>query len=562
MIRKEGSVKGYSNLSSASLCLYGIRKLAMRKAPAMPGHISRAETGVNMLKNGKSKKGVVFTFLQRLGQSMLVPVAILPAVGLLYGLGMALTSSSLTGIAPWLTEGIWPQIAAIFSAIGSTVFGNLSILFAVGIAIGLADKHEGTAGLAAVAGYLIMNATIMVVLKLDAETVASNSALYQSSMGLYTLRTGVFGGIAVGLMSAWAYNKFHTIKVPEYMAFFGAKRFVPIMVSILSLVLGCVLCIIWPPIGNLLNMFADFAVNQNTEVGLFFYGIIVKALNPIGLHSAFYTPFQFQFGTYTSLSGEVFSGDKAMFFAQMADGARDVTAGLFNMGNFAIDTFGMIGIGLAIYKNALPERKKATAGILISACFTSFVCGITEPLLFSYLFVAPLCFAAYCILNGICYTLCYMLGIRIVATFAGGIIDYLIIGVLGNAPKWYLILPVGIVFGVLFYVIDDFLIRKFNYKTIGREDIVEGEFDEMPVPENLDERAYAIIAALGGKENIADITCCATRLRVHVKDAGIVKKEDFRKYGSKGVVDKGENLQIIIGTSVQNLLAEIEQIIG
>lgn len=509
----------------------------------------------------KKRSGNAFTFFQKFGQTLLVPVAILPAVGLLYGIGMAMTSTTLTGIAPWLTSGIWPTVAAMFSGIGSIIFGNLSLLFAIGVAIGLAEKHEGTAGLAAVAGYLIMNVTISVVLGLNSDIVASNTTLYQSVLGTYTLRTGVFGGIAVGLVSAWAYNKFHTIKVPDYLAFFGAKRFVPIITSLLCIVLGVVLTFIWPTISNIITAFADFVITQNTSVGLFFYGIIVKALNPIGLHNVFCTPFMFQFGTYTTLAGEVVSGDKAMFFAQMTDGIKNVTAGLFNMGNYTIDTFAMVGIGLAIYKNALPERKKATAGILISACFTSFVCGITEPLLFSYLFVAPLCFVTYCVLNGLCYTVCYLLGVRITATFAGGIIDFLIIGVLGNAPKWYLIPLIGIVFGVAFFLIDDFLIRKFNYQTIGREPVIQGEFDEVAPVGNSDENAKGIIEALGGKSNIEDITCCATRLRVRVADVESVKKDDFKKFGSRGLIEKGNNLQIIIGTSVQNLLNEIEKLI-
>lgn len=509
----------------------------------------------------KKSSGKTFAFFQKFGQTLLVPVAILPAVGLLYGIGMAMTSPTLTGIAPWLLTGIWPTVAAMFSGIGSIIFGNLALLFAIGVAIGLANKHDGTAGLAAVAGYLIMNMTISVTLGLNAETVASNTTLYQSVLGVHTLRTGVFGGIAVGLVSAWAYNRFHTIKVPEYLAFFGAKRFVPIITSLLSIGLGLVLTFIWPPVSDVITAFADFVITQNTSVGLFFYGIIVKALNPLGLHNVFCTPFMFQFGSYTTLAGEVVSGDKAMFFAQMTDGVQNVTAGLFNMGNYAIDTFAMVGIGLAIYKNALPERKKATAGILISACFTSFVCGITEPLLFSYLFVAPLCFAAYCILNGLCYTVCYLLGVRITATFAGGIIDYLIIGVLGGAPKWYLIPLVGIVLGIIFFLVDDFLIRKFNYLTIGREPIVAGEFDETVLTGNLAEHAQGIVAALGGKNNIEDITCCATRLRVRVADTDVLERDAFKQFGSRGLIEKNNSLQIIIGTSVQNLLDEIEKII-
>ncbi len=511
--------------------------------------------------HSQKKQSKIFTFLQRFGQTLLVPVAILPAVGLLYGLGMSMTSSTLTEVAPWLMSGIWPRIAALFSGVGNVIFGNMALLFAVGIAIGLAEKHEGTAGLAAVAGYLVMNVSINVLLGLDADKVAASPTLYQSVLGITTLRTGVFGGIAVGLVAAWAYNKYHNFTVPEYLSFFGAKRFVPIMTVLCGILLGAVFCIIWPGISSVINVFADFIINQNTEIGLFFYGVIAKLLNPLGLHNVFATPFQYQFGTYTNLAGEVISGDKAMFFAQMTDGVPNVTAGIFNMGNYAVDTFAMLGIGLAIYKNARPERKKATAGILVSACLTSFVCGITEPLLFSYLFVAPLCFGIYCLLNGICYAVCYILGIRITATFAGGIIDYLLIGVLGGAPKWYLIPVVGLVLGVLFYVLDDYLIRKFNYKTIGREDSVEGEFDETPLTGSISSVAEGILDALGGKDNIADITCCATRLRVRVKEVSVVRKEEFKNYGSKGLVDKGENLQIIIGTKVQNLLCEIEKMI-
>lgn len=510
-----------------------------------------------MLKNSS---GSLFTFFQKFGQSLLVPVAILPAVGMLYGIGMAMTSTTLVAVAPWLLEGPWPTIAAMFSGIGSIVFGNMAILFAVGIAVGLAKKNDGTAGLAAVAGYLVMNVAIQVILGLDAEKIAEDTTLYQSVLGIPSLRTGVFGGIAIGLLAAWAYNRFHTIQVPEYLAFFGAKRFVPIVTTLISILFGAIFCVIWPGISALLTAFSDFVITQNTEIGLFFYGVIVKALNPLGLHNVFCTPFMFQFGTYTSLSGEVVSGDKAMFFAQLADGVP-VTAGIFNLGNYAIDTFGMVGIGLAIYKNARPEKKKQTAGILISACLTSFVCGITEPLLFSYLFVAPLCFATYCILNGLCYVTCHILGIRITATFAGGIIDYFLIGVLGGAPKWWLIPIVGIVWGLLFFFIDDFLIRKFNYKTLGREDdgIALGEGS---LTLDAKARAAAIIEALGGKANIADITCCVTRLRVQVVDPALVQKDRFAELGAKGVVENGKNFQIIIGTTVQTVLHDVELVLA
>jgi len=510
---------------------------------------------------GRNDNDQVFSSMQKFGQALLVPVAVLPATGLLYGIGMALKSSTLTSVAPWLLSGFWPAVAAMLSGVGSIIFSNLALLFAVGIAVGLAKKHDGTAGLAAVAGYLMMNQTISVLMGLTSEVVGNNTELYQLVLGIGTLRTGVFGGIFVGLIAAWSYNKFHTLKVPEYLGFFGAKRSVPIIATFLCIFLGGVLCIVWPPIQHGLNSFSAWMLEQSPSLGVFFYGVIVKLLNPLGLHTAFVTPFQYQFGTYVTLAGEVISGDKAMFFAQLADGV-EVTAGIFQNGQYCMDMIACIGVGLAIYHEARPERKKVTAGILISACFTSFLTGITEPLLFSYLFVAPLCFLSYALINGVCYIVCYHAGIRLASTFASGFIDYVLIGILGNAPKWYLVLPLGIAFGVVEYVLFRFLIRKFNYQTPGREDDVN-ELTEGDILSLTDRtKAEGIIAAFGGKDNIDSITCCATRLRAKVKDLSLVRKEEFKNYGGKGVFEKGENYQVIIGLQVQNMLNSINEILN
>lgn len=265
------------------------------------------------------KDASVFARVQQFGQALLVPVALLPAGGLLYGLGIAMTSDNLLAVLPVFSTGIWPMLAKLMSTLGSIIFGNLALLFAVGVSIGMAKNHDGTAGLSAVAGYLVMNSTICTIMGLTAEVVSANSEMYQSVLGTYTLRTGVFGGIIIGLVSAWAYNRFHTLKLPEYLGFFSAKRSVPIISVFLSIIVGVVMCIVWPPIQNVLSAFSDFLLNGSPRVGVFLYGLIVKLLNPLGLHTAFYTPFQYQFGSYVTLAGETVMGDKAIFFAQLAD---------------------------------------------------------------------------------------------------------------------------------------------------------------------------------------------------------------------------------------------------
>jgi len=513
--------------------------------------------------NKKNGNSAAFGFMQKFGQALLVPVALLPAGGLLYGFGIALKSDNMLALAPWLGTGIWPLITQILSSTGSILFSNLAMLFAVGVAIGLAKNHEGTAGLAAVAGYFLMNQTICTLLGLNAELVVANTTMYQQVLGIYTLRTGVFGGIFVGLIAAWAYNRFHRLELPQYLAFFQAKRSVPIIVSMCCILLGAALCVIWPPIQNGLTAFSNFVLETNPKMGVFLYGMIIRLLNPLGLHTAFYTPFFFQFGSYVTAAGELVTGDKAIFFAQMADGVK-VTGGIFTPGAFVMDMIACVGGSLAIYHTAKPERKKMTAGILISATVTSMLTGITEPWIFSFLFVAPVCFFAYTVINGLAYLVCYFLGVHTVSGFACGIIDFILFDIIPGAPRWYLVIPVGIVFGVLEYVVFRTLITKLNYKTPGREDgeITEDQEEILKIAKDKYEVAKGIIEALGGKANIESITCCATRLRVTVSDDTIVKKTEFTKYGAKGLSDKGKNLQIIMGVKVGMVLQNIEAVLN
>ena len=502
----------------------------------------------------------LFSKLQQFGQALLVPVALLPAGGLLYGLGMAMASSNLTSVMPFLLTGIWPLIAKMMSTLGSIIFGNLPLLFAVGVAVGLAENHDGTAGLSAVAGYLVLNQVINSVLGIDAEKLAASSSMYQTVLGTATLRTGVFGGIIIGLIAAWAYNRFHTLKLPEYIGFFQAKRSVPIITVFLSILVGFVLCIIWPSVQKGLDSFSYWMLEGNPKLGLFIYGFIVKILNPVGLHTAFNTPFMYQFGSYVNKAGEVIMGDKAIFYAQLADNVK-LTGGVFQNAAFAMDMLACWGGALAIIRSAKPENRKYVTGLMVSACITSFLTGITEPWLFSFLFVAPLCFVGYALINASCYVVCYLLDIHLVASFAAGFIDFLLVGVLNNVPRVWLLVPVGIVYAAIEYFVFTFLINRFNYKTPGREE--EEDYVDNIRTEATDtdrnEQAKNIIEALGGKENIETVTNCATRLRATVFDESKVRENEFKKYGGKGVFHSGKNYQIVIGLDVINLIEEIKR---
>ena len=383
-----------------------------------------------MSNTSAKQSGRIFGFFQKFGQALLVPIAILPAAGILYGLGNALVSYT----------GFFPLLSNLLLSVGKIVLNNLGILFAIGLAVGLAEKRDGTAGLAAFAGFMIFNQTMSSVMGITSDMVASNKA-YETVLGISTLRTGIFSGIIIGLISSWAYNKFHTLKVPDVLAFFGAKRAVPIITSLICIVLGCIFSVIWPPVQAAIDDFAVFLTESSAPLTVFVYGVVVKLLNPLGLHSTLSQILR-NLGTYVSLSGETFTGDAAVFTAQIADGVP-VTAGIFSNGIYIVDMIACVGIAKAIYDEAKPENKKYVAGVLISAVAVSMSVGITEPLLYSYLFVAPACFGAYCLLNGTAYLVGYLLGCRTITTFAGGITNFLFVNVFNNAPNVWLLIPSG-----------------------------------------------------------------------------------------------------------------------
>ncbi|MGD8190815.1 glucose-specific PTS transporter subunit IIBC [Brevibacillus ginsengisoli] len=495
-----------------------------------------------------------FGTLQKVGKALMLPVALLPAAGILLALGNALHNPALLNLFPGL-EAHWVQaIAAVMEQAGGIVFGNLSVLFAVGVAVGLAGG-EGVAGLAAIIGYLIMNVTISTIMGITPAHIGTNPS-YANVLGIPTMQTGVFGGIFVGVLAAIMYNKFFKIELPSYLGFFAGKRFVPIVTAAVSVLLGMVMVVIWPPIQHGLNAFSHNMVDANPTLAAFIFGVIERSLIPFGLHHIFYSPFWFEFGQYVTKSGAIVHGDQAIFFNQIKDGAT-LTAGTFMTGKFPFMMFGLPAAALAIYHEARPEQKKIVAGIMGSAALTSFLTGITEPIEFSFLFVAPVLFGIHCIFAGLSFMTMQLLNVKIGMTFSGGVIDFLLFGVLPNRTEWWLVIPVGLAFAVIYYFGFRFAIRKFNLKTPGREDVV----DDADAPKvEAGELAHHVLEAMGGQANIEHLDACITRLRVSVKDIKHVDKDRLKKLGAAGVMEVGNNIQAIFGPKSDNLKTQIADI--
>lgn len=502
----------------------------------------------------------LFGVLQKIGKALMLPVAILPAAGLLLAFGNALQNPTLVKIAPFLETNWIVQVAAIMENSGDVVFGNLPILFALGVAIGLAGG-DGVAGLAALVGYLIMNATMGTALGLEKMAVLqSGDPAYALILGIPSLQTGVFGGIIVGVLAAYMYNKFFNIELPSYLGFFAGKRFVPIATAASSVVLGLLMIFIWPTIQSGLNTFSHFVLNWNLAGSAFVFGVIERALIPFGLHHIFYTPFWFEFGSYINQAGEVVRGDNTIFQAQIKDGVQNLTAGTFMTGKYPFMMFGLPAAALAIYHEARPERKKVVAGIMGSAALTSFLTGITEPLEFSFLFVAPVLFAIHTIFAGLSFMTMHLLNVKIGMTFSGGLIDYILFGAINPQTNAWIVIPVGLVLAVIYYFGFRFAIRKFNLATPGREP--EGEDADSDAPTVVaSELPFEILEAMGGKENIANLDACITRLRVSVNDSTNVDKKRLKQLGAAGVLEIGNNIQAIFGPRSDSLRHQMADII-
>lgn len=509
-----------------------------------------------------------FGQLQRIGKALMLPVAILPAAGILLALGNAMHNAQLVAIAPWLEHEVFVIISSIMESAGQIIFDNLPLLFAVGTALGLAGG-DGVAALAALVGYLIMNATMGKVMNITIDDIFSYAdgakTLSQAAkepenvliLGIPTLQTGVFGGIIMGALAAWCYNKFYNITLPAFLGFFAGKRFVPIITSVVAIVTGVLLSFVWPPIQEGLNQLSNFLLNKNLTLTTFIFGIIERSLIPFGLHHIFYAPFWFEFGQYVSHSGELVQGDQRIWMAQMKDGV-EFTAGAFTTGKYPFMMFGLPAAAYAIYRNAKPERKKIVGGLMLSAGLTSFLTGITEPLEFSFLFVAPLLYVVHVLLAGSSFLVMHLLDVKIGMTFSGGFIDYILYGLLNwDRTNALLVIPVGIVYAIIYYFLFSFVIKRFKLKTPGRED-EETETKDSSVAS----LPFDVLNAMGGKKNIKHLDACITRLRVEVNEKSSVDVAALKSLGASGVLEVGNNMQAIFGPKSDQIKHDILRIMS
>lgn len=537
-------------------------------------------------------KDKIFGVLQRVGRSFMLPIAVLPVAGLLLGIGSSFTNE--TTIATYGLQGILGNgtvlhaLLMIMSKAGNVIFDNLPIIFAVGVAIGMAKAEKEVAALSAMISFFVMHASINAVLLLAGKVLADGTiapdvleGTIASVCGIQTLQMGVFGGILVGLGVAALHNRFYKIELPNALSFFGGSRFVPIISTVTYVGIGILMYFIWPAVQN--GIFALGGLVTGTGYfGTLIFGIIKRALIPFGLHHVFYMPFwQTAVGGTMMVDGNLIQGGQNIFFAQLA--SSDVThfsadATRYFSGEFIFMIFGLPGAALAMYRCAKPEKKKAAGGLLLSAALACMFTGITEPIEFSFLFVAPMLFAVQVILAGSAYMVAHILNIAVGLTFSGGLLDLVIFGVLqGNAKtSWLRIIPAGIVYFLLYYVLFSFLIKKFDLKTPGREDDDEEtklytkadvnarrteakEGESCSQAENSkDSRSAAIAMGMGGRNNITSVDCCATRLRCSIADSSLVDEKLLKSTGSVGVIVKGQGIQIIYGPQVTVIKSELE----
>ncbi|MGG5372195.1 glucose-specific PTS transporter subunit IIBC [Enterococcus sp. AZ196] len=501
----------------------------------------------------------LFGILQKVGKSLMLPVATLPAAGILLAFGNLFHQETVLNQFTFLQAGWFQVVADVMEQSGSIIFGNLPLLFAVAVSIGLA-RNDGSAALAGVVGYLMMNMAMGAVLGITPEMVLADGQKYATVLGIPTLQTGVFGGIVVGVIAANCFNKFYKIELPPYLGFFSGKRFVPMVTAVFSLLAAGLLCFIWPPIQGALTSFSSTVIEANQTLAVFVFGVIERALIPFGLHHVFYAPFWFQFGSYTSTSGALIHGDQQIFFQQMRDGV-ELTAGAFMTGKFPFMMFGLPAAAYAMYKEAKPEKKLMASGILLSGALTAFLTGITEPLEFSFLFIAPALYGIHCLLAGVSFAVMNILGVKIGMTLSGGLIDFILFGVLVNRTSWWLVIPVGLCFSVVYYFVFRFMIVKFNLPTPGREDTVEDEENGAISTGDNVAVSWNIIDALGGKANLKSVEACITRLRTVLADNSIVDEARLKQLGAVGVVHVGDGFQAIFGAKSDIYATTINEII-
>ncbi|MBS5950971.1 MAG: PTS transporter subunit EIIC [Clostridium sp.] len=557
--------------------------------------------------------------LQRIGKAIMLPIAALPIAGILLGVGGALLGISGLSNPPAVYQPLIafvniPVVTAILTImknIGDIIFGNLPLLFAVGVAVGLAKKDKGTAGLASIFGFIVMNQVISSMLALGLtqlgvvtpDAVGEYGTYVTTNLGIFTLNMSVFGGIITGIVTAILHNKYHTIQLPQVIGFFSGSRFVPIVTSLAMAVVGALLAFAWPVVQNGIGVLSELVRNAGA-IGTFFYGVIERALIPFGLHHVFYTPFWY--GSF--VEGQILvdgawqtvAGANTAYFAQLSSMSSLVGASPADMANIVSGTtrfmagkfpfmmFGLPAAALAMYHTAAPAKRKVVGSLLASAAVTALLTGITEPLEFTFLFVAPVLYGVHCVLAGLSFMLMDILNVFIGMTFSGGLIDFTLFGLLpagaGVPTNWIRLILVGIVYAVVYYFLFLFLIKKFNLKTPGRDEseeevklysksdyqakagIPQADINEKSAKSTgkgneIQENAPAVLAALGGEENIVSVDACITRLRVEVKDKANVNKDQLKALGAAGVVEVGNGIQAIFGAKADAYKNEIKNIL-
>ncbi|WP_337154701.1 PTS glucose transporter subunit IIBC [Proteus terrae] len=470
----------------------------------------------------------LFVVLQKIGKSLMLPVSVLPIAGILLGVGSADLS--------WIPS----SVSQVMAEAGGSVFSNMPLIFAIGVALGFTN-NDGVSALASVVAYGIMSKTMIVVAPWVLGLTPAEIEAQQLT------DTGVLGGIIAGIIAASMFNRFYRIKLPEYLGFFAGKRFVPIISGLIAIFVGIILAFIWPPIGTAIQRFSEWAAYQNPAVAFGIYGVVERALVPFGLHHIWNVPFQMQVGEYVNSAGQVFHGDIPRYMA------GDPTAGMLS-GGFLFKMFGLPAAAIAIWHSARPENRVKVGGIMISAALTAFLTGITEPIEFSFMFVAPILYVIHAILAGLAFVICILLGMRDGTSFSHGLIDFIVLS--GNSSKLYLFPIIGILYAITYYSIFRFLIVKLNLKTPGRE--VE---DKNAKQADKSAMGQSLVVAFGGKDNISSLDACITRLRIGVKEIEKVDRDELKRLGAAGVVVVGSGIQAIFGPKSDNLKTEMDEYI-
>ena len=507
----------------------------------------------------------LFSLLQRIGQSFMLPIALLPIAGIFLGIGSSLTNTNMLAayhLKGLMGPGTAPYILfSLLNSAGSIIFDNLPILFAVGVAIGMARTEKATAALSSIVAFFVMHSTIGSLITYTGRSHSFLTGATTEIVGITSLQMGVFGGIIVGLGVAALHNRFYKIELPRVFSFFGGTHFIPIISAITYVGVGILMFYIWPPIQILIND-AGKLVLMSGYGGTFVYGLLERALIPFGLHHVFYMPFwQTAVGGRELVNGQLIEGAQNIFFAELASldtSHFSVAATRFMSGKFPLMMFGLPGAALAMYTCARPENKKAVGSLLLSAAISSAVTGITEPLEFAFLFVAPPLYVIHCAFAGLSYMLMHMLNVGIGMTFSGGFLDFFLFGILQGNTKtsWLHVIPVGILYFIIYFIVFRVMILKFNYQTPGHEK------DNAAPVNNADNKSQQILDGLGGLENISDLSCCATRLRVTLHRPSKLNKEKLLATGAAAVVANGDGVQVVYGPEVTVIHARLQDYIA